>query len=342
MQATKVLETTPEKKLTPNPVVFEHTPTVEDKNYEFNKPPGHYAALEKDVLPEPNLNLKGKRELKKAVKTEKKDASEHRNKQKWAKVTYKDHAQLIKDKAITKEGYNLAFESMVANSEMYNFLLGFEGLDDKLMANPDSLPIFEDMGRVVASKWLHEEDDVNLDNIGVDKDGLCRVIDHGRTYGTLTNPYYFISKEPIHKLIQYPLGYLSSYPYKKKLRFVDDFGNETWELRGQDKEGNPITSNFMGELHLDDFEDLPKIKHRTPMNWGFNDKEHVRKYAERARKDPRFIGEKCLQLFKEIMVKNTTLDFDRMHTREPDRSKRQARKEKNIQNAFEIILKSPT
>lgn len=165
---------------------------------------------------------------------------------------------------------------------------------DKLISDK---PIFwEGMGRVVFCKYLYQENDLNLYNVLVDKNDYFIGLDPETCFWSLIEKYHY---GPHYKPTNTKVLVHNNTPFTAQ-RATTAAGKPIYLLQNKKRD-------FIGDMHNDDYEALPRIKHFYPSNWFFLSPE-LTSYTKLLSRDCRFLNEKHFSALKSLV----TIDMKRL------------------------------
>lgn len=146
---------------------------------------------------------------------------------------------------------------------------------------------WEGMGRVVLNKYIYQDNDFNLYNALIDKNNYFIAIDADKAFWSVTEKYHLFRDIKIQRY--------NNTPY-----IVTDFktpdGRLAYQIPGKKR-------SYIGEMHAEDYDTLPLIKHYHPTDWFFLNPE-IKKYSTELSQDQRFLNEKYFSTVKAIVTEN--------------------------------------
>lgn len=149
---------------------------------------------------------------------------------------------------------------------------------------------WEGIGRVVFCKYLYQENDFNIYNALLNKNNYFIGIDPETCFWSITEKYHYGThyKPSNVKVLAYKPATIATYTT------VAPTGNHIYLIPNK-------TRDFIGELHLEDYETLPNIKYFYPANWFFLTPE-LKYYTRALAKNKGFLNEKYFATLKAIVT----------------------------------------
>lgn len=149
---------------------------------------------------------------------------------------------------------------------------------------------WEGMGRVIFSKYIYQENDFNLYSAIIDKNNYFIGLDTEASLWPITEKYHF---RPNNKFsdAKILINNNSSYPTYKT---STPNGKTFYVISGKKR-------NFIGELHHEDYENLPRLNHLHPSNWFLLSPE-LKMYAKSLSRNKRFVSEKYFSTLKFLIT----------------------------------------
>jgi hypothetical protein len=196
---------------------------------------------------------------------------------------------------------------MIRESEFADF---FEYLSSRVssFSNETNLTMnrfLEGMGRVILTKWLYAEDDAHFGNFLVNKDNYLIGIDNNKCFYPVTHKFHMQLREV--KALTVDIDNPSI-----KLKPICHLGKNLYIVEG-------LSSSDMGEMHQEDYNNLPVTRHHLAYNWQFITPQVKLFYSKNLAQDKRFLNEKYFTTFKILttaFVKDLLVDI---HAQDQDR-----------------------
>lgn len=172
----------------------------------------------------------------------------------------------------------------------------------------DTPPIWRGMGRGIFLKYFYQDNDFNITNAIIDKEGNFIVIDHDQSLWPVVEKYHHYNELKVLTVNNYP----------GPVKTVRSRSGELLYVIPDKKRG------FMGKMHVRDYEQLPKLTHQHPSSW-FLIEPDFQNYARILSSNAEFSREKHLAALKihvtaqvqKLLVSlhlNSPLDIHAAHT----------------------------
>lgn len=160
---------------------------------------------------------------------------------------------------------------------------------------------WEGLGRVVFCRYFYHDNDFNLYNGLVDINNCFIAIDLEQCLWPLTEKYH----HGPNKIINQPKFVLTNNtPFTVEFIF-SQLGQPAYLIKGKTRE-------FIGELHKDDYEILPRINHFYPTSW-FLIMPEFDAYAKSLSRNIRFLNEKHFATLKLLVTMNVKKILINLH-----------------------------
>lgn len=149
---------------------------------------------------------------------------------------------------------------------------------------------WEGIGRVVFCKYLYQDNDFNSYNALIDKNNYFIGLDAETCFWTVTEKYHY---GPNYKPSNVKVIAHNNSPFSVSTT-TTSAGKPIYLIHDK-------TRDFVGDLHKEDYETLPAIKHFYPCNWFFLAPE-LRHYTNALANNPRFLNEKYFATLKSLVT----------------------------------------
>lgn len=157
-------------------------------------------------------------------------------------------------------------------------------------------PIWQGMGRGIFLKYFYQDNDFNVNNAVIDKDEKFVVVDHDQCLWPVVEKYHYYKDFKVLTVNNYP-GHVKQ---------VKSLSGELLYLIPDKKK------NFIGKMHVKDYDALPLLNHQFPTSWFLQEPE-CQGYAKKIAEDKTFNAEKHFAALKVFITLNIQKLLLNMH-----------------------------
>jgi len=200
---------------------------------------------------------------------------------------------------ITQPEYRLSTDSILSLKVKQTTALHSQKtrtlIDDWHLLTGMQKQFWEGMGRAVFVKYLFQDNDFSINNALVDKNNYFVALDPDKCFWSVTSKYHYFRdiKVITNNNCPFPVT-----PFKTAA------GRPLFIIK--DKH-----SSFIGDLHKEDYDNLPLLRHQYPSDWFFLLSE-LKPYSKTLSNNMRFLNEKHFSTLKSLvtkLIKNVLLEL---------------------------------